>query len=311
MRSEDIAWCATCLTRRPMRMRNGWALWFASVIAWALAPLGVSAQELPTATILTAQRTGVEAGEGAAFDRTLRARIDALDVVRTEGAVALDLEQIQLALGCMGETTECLAGVSEETGTPIIVVPSLAEAGGTVVATVLVYDHRDQSMRRGTREVRQGDTAALLGGVEGLLREVFGLPPIAEGQDDTTGPTTPAPARSLAIGPPIVIGIGAAALVAGAIALGLSLADASSFQGMHFSTAAEVDAALDGLLSRQRAEAFAADALLIGGGVVAAAGIVWMLVAGNDDGSSPLALTPIVGPSEVGLALGGSFGGAL
>lgn len=279
-------------------------------IAIALSPRGVAAQERPTATILTTQLTGVEPGEGAAFDRTLRARLDALQVVRTEGAVALDLEQIQLALGCMGETTECLSAVATETGTPIIVVPSLAAAGRTVVATVLVYDERDRTMRRGTREVTASDTAALLGGVEGLLREVFGLPPVAEHEGDEP-PTTPAASHSLSIAPPIVIGIGALALLAGAIVGGLSLADASTFQSTRFSTQAEVDAGLDGLLARQRAEAFAADGLLIGGAVVAVAGLVWMLVAGNDDGSSPLALTPIAGPSDVGLALAGTFGGAL
>lgn len=279
-------------------------------IAIMLSARGAAAQERPAATILTTQLTGVEPGEGAAFDRTLRARLDALQVVRTEGAVALDLEQIQLALGCMGETTECLSAVAAETGTPIIVVPSLAAAGSTVVATVLVYDGRDQTMRRGTREVTASDTAALLGGVEGLLREVFGLPPVAEHEADEP-PTTPAASHSLAIAPPIVIGIGALALLAGAIVGGLSLADASTFQGTRFSTQAEVDAGLDGLLARQRAEAFAADGLLIGGAVVAVAGLVWMLVAGNDDGSSPLALAPIAGPSEVGLALAGTFGGAL
>ncbi|MFO0684481.1 MAG: hypothetical protein U0234_20675 [Sandaracinus sp.] len=279
-------------------------------IAIMLSARGAAAQERPAATILTTQLTGVEPGEGAAFDRTLRARLDALQVVRTEGAVALDLEQIQLALGCMGETTECLSAVAAETGTPIIVVPSLAAAGSTVVATVLVYDGRDQTMRRGTREVTASDTAALLGGVEGLLREVFGLPPVAEHEADEP-PTTPAASHSLSIAPPIVIGIGALALLAGAIVGGLSLADASTFQSTRFSTQAEVDAGLDGLLARQRAEAFAADGLLIGGAVVAVAGLVWMLVAGNDDGSSPLALAPIAGPSEVGLALAGTFGGAL
>lgn len=291
-----------------MRMPTCSILMLASLAA-VLAPLHAAAQERPAATILTTQLTGVDAGEGAAFDRTLRARLDALHVVRTEGAVALDLEQIQLALGCMGETTECLSGVAEETGTPIIVVPSLAAAGGTVVATVLVYDQREQSMRRGTREVAASDTAALLGGVEGLLREVFGLPPSAEPEGHDAPP--PATSRSLSIAPPIVLGIGALALLAGAIVGGLSLADASTFQSTRFSTQADVDAGLDGLLARQRAEAFAADGLLIGGAVVAVAGLVWMLVAGNDDGSSPLALTPVAGPSTVGLALSGTFGGAL
>jgi hypothetical protein len=292
----------------------GWLAWMcglAAVLASIALPSAVSAQteERPTATILTSQLTGVEPGEGAAFDRTLRARLDALHVVRTEGAVALDLEQIQLALGCMGETTECLSAVASETGTNLIVVPSLAEAGSTTVATVLVFDARDQSMRRGTRETASGDSAALLGGVEGLLREVFGLPAEVETVDTT--PVEPPPARpGLSPVPIVVIVVGAVALIAGAIAGGLSLEDASTYQGLTFHTDADVDAGAS-LLSRQQTEALVADGLLIGGGVVALAGLIWQMAAGNEDGSSPLALSPVVSSTQVGLVLNGSFGGAL
>lgn len=289
------------------------AVWIA-VAAVGLGPGRALAQasERPTATVLTAQRTGVEAGEGAAFDRTLRARLDGLGVVRTEGAVALDLEQIQLALGCMGETAECLSAIAAETGTPIIVVPSLAEGGGSIVATVLVFDARDQSVRRGTRETPSGNSAALLGGVEGLLREVFGLPP-APVQDDASATDgqepTPPPARpGLSPVPIVVIGVGAAALIAGAIVGGLSFADADSYRSASVGTSSDVDAALT-ILSRQQTEATVADALLIGGALVAVAGLVWQMAAGNEDGSSPLAVAPIVSSTQVGLAFSGSFGG--
>jgi hypothetical protein len=65
------------------------------------------------------------------------------------------------------------------------------------------------------------------------------------------------------------------------------------------------------VLSRQQTEATVADALLIGGGIVAVAGLIWQMAAGNEDGSSPLALSPIVSSTQVGLAVSGSFGGDL
>jgi len=273
------------------------------VLMWAIGANQASAQtdDRPSATVLTSQLTGVEPGEGAAFDRTVRARLDSLHVVRTEGAVALDLEQIQLALGCMGETTECLGGVASETGTPIIVVPSLAQANGQIIATI----------RRGTRETGAGDTSTLLGGVEGLLREVFGLPAVAATETDTMPPPPPPHTTSLSPVPIVVIVVGGLALIAGAIVGGLSIGDASTYQSAaRYATAADADANL-AVLSRQQTEATVADALLIGGAIVAVGGLIWQMAAGNEDGSSPLAVTPMVSSTQVGLALSGSFGGVL
>jgi hypothetical protein len=270
------------------------------------------AQGQVTATILQSQRTGVAEGLGAAFDRTLRSRLDALHVVDTAGAVALDLEQIQLALGCMGETTECLAAVAAETQATIVVVPSLAQAGATTQATVLVFDTRDSSMRRATREaVGAAAEAELLGGTEGLLRELFGLPAaVASEGPDVTPPTTHPPVAALSPVPFVFIGVGAAALIGGIIAGVLSSSDGDAYARAPIGTNAQADAALS-ILDRAQTEALAANILYIAGGALVAAGIVWELAAGREDGSSPLSLAPSVGPGSVGLALSGSFGGDL
>jgi hypothetical protein len=257
--------------------------------------------------VLRTQVEDVPAGEAAAFDRTLRARLDALGVVRTEGAVALDLEEAQLATGCMGETVECLTPIAEAQGTPLLVVPSLARAGDTTLVTVLVFDQRDGSIRRGVREQTGHELAALLAGVDGLLREVFGLPP-APLSDEAPVESAPPAASGLAPAPIVVIAVGAAALVGGAIAGSLSLSDASAVTSATPATPADVDA-LDPLVARQNAEALAADVLSIAGGVIAVGGLAWMLAAGRDDGGSPIAVAPIVSPTQVGLALAGRFGG--
>jgi hypothetical protein len=270
--------------------------------------------ERPAATVLRSQLTGVGAGEGAAFDRTVRARLDALGVVRTEGAVALDLEETQLAIGCMGETVECLTPIAESQHTPVLVIPSLAQAGSAVVATVLVFDQRDGSIRRGTRQGSASDATGLLAGVDGLLREVFGLPPAdphdAAHTPPDGAPTPATPAPGLAPLPLVLIGVGAAALIAGAIAGGLSIGDASTIQNASPMTTGDVDA-LASTVSRQNLEATLGDAMLIGGGVVLAAGVIWELAGGREDGSSPLAVAPMVSPTQVGLVVSGTFGGDL
>jgi hypothetical protein len=288
-----------------------WMMW----VSVACSPLAAHAQaptERPAATILRSELTGVSAGEGAAYDRTVRARLDSLGVVRTEGAVALDLEETQLAIGCMGETVECLTPIAESQHTPILVIPSLAQAGSAVVATVLVFDQRDGSIRRGTRQGAASDSSGLLAGVDGLLREVFGLPPADthDADHDGGGTATPAASSGLAPLPLVLIGVGAAALIGGAIAGGLSIGDASTIQNTSPMTTGDVDA-LSTTVSRQNLEATLGDALLIGGGVVLVAGVIWELAAGREDGRSPLAVTPLVSPTQVGLAFSGTFGGDL
>lgn len=292
------------------------AMRIAYLFLFSMLALGSSspafAQDAPvTATILQSQRTGVAEGLGAAFDRTLRSRLDALHVVDTAGAVALDLEQIQLALGCMGETTECLSGVATETGVTIVLVPSLAQAGATTQATVLLFDSRDSTMRRAVREATGDDAEAqLLAGTEGLLRELFGLPAVSVEDEPDVVPTPTQPAVALSPVPFVLIGAGAAALVGGIIAGVLSTSDADAYARARPTTNAEVDAMLS-LFSRAETEALAANVLYVAGGLLVAAGVVWELAAGREDGSSPLSLAPSVGPGSVGLALGGSFGGDL
>jgi hypothetical protein len=282
--------------------------WVALALASVLAAAPrASAQVHPTATVLATQRIGVDEGTGAAFDRTVRARLDALDVVEVQGAVTLDLEQIQLALGCMGETTACLAQVATEMSSEIILVPSLATAGETLQATILIFDSRDSTIRRTTREASGHDASSqILGNVEGMLREAFGLPAAVARVEGPEGPVTPPSSPGLSPVPFVLIGIGAAALIGGAIAGGLYLSDANLYM-QPIETAAQRDE-LDVIRDRGNAEGLASTILLIGGGVLAATGLIWLLAAGNDDGSSPLAVIPMVSPDGGMLTLHGTFG---
>lgn len=282
-----------------------------NILAWSVMVPAASAQgERPAATVLVTQRTGVDEGTGAAFDRTLRARLDALEVVAVGGAVALDLEQIQLALGCLGETTACLSQVATETEAVIVVVPSLAQAGDTLLATILVFDARDGSLRRTTREAEgRGATETLLGAVEGMLREAFGLPAVeqitASEVGDPPTPVTPPARPGLSPAPIVVLSVGVLSLLGGAIAGGLYFADASAY-AQPITTAEQRDA-LDAIRERGNAEGLAATILSIGGGVLAAGGLVWLLLGGREDFSSPLAVTPMFSPDGAQIVLSGRF----
>lgn len=278
----------------------------------------VAAQDRPAAALLQATRSsGIEEGTAGAYDRMVRQRLDGLGVVRVSGSVALDLEQLQLALGCMGETVACLEAVSNEVGAPIVLVPSLDRAGGELVAAVLLFDARDGAQRRAVRQARGATAEAeILQGVDGMLRELFGLPPAREtgtGSGTGTGTGTGTGAgdtgRSISAVPFVVMGAGAAALVVGGVLGAMSQSSADTYRRTEVVTQADADAAR-AHLSRAETEALAANVLFVAGGVVAAAGLVWLLAGGNEDGSSPLAAAPMIGPDGAGVVIAGTFGGS-
>lgn len=296
------------------------------VASIALAAAPCRAQERPGAALLqTSRSSGVEEGTAGAFDRMIRQRLDELEVVRVGGSIALDLEQLQLALGCMGETVSCLEAVSNEVGAPIVIVPALNRAGTELVATMLLFDIRDGAQRRVVRQA-SGDTAPtqILEGIDGMLRELFDLPaavvadPDPEPDPDVVpGPEAdpdpdPVPARvapGLSPVPFVLIGTGAAALIAGVVVGAMSQSSADEYRA-EVASREQVDAAR-AILSRAEGEALAANVLMIAGGVIAAGGVIWLLAAGNDDGSSPLAVAPMIGPDGVGVVVAGTFGGTL
>ncbi len=302
------------------RLRALFACSLLASVAVVAAP--ARAQERPGAALLQTSRSrGVEEGTAGAFDRMIRQRIDALDVVRVDGSIALDLEQLQLALGCMGETVSCLEAVSNEVGAPIVIVPALNRAGTELVATLLLFDIRDGAQRRVTRQA-SGETAPtqILESVDGMLRELFGLPAATVVEDEggdpdpepDPEPVVPEPIARPGLSPIpfVLIGTGAAALIAGVVVGAMSQSSADEYRATMPTTTAQVDAAL-ATLSRAETEALAANVLMIAGGVLAAGGVVWLLAAGNEDGSSPLAAAPVVAPGYAGIALTGTFGGSL
>ena len=307
-------------------------------LAALLSSVTVSAQDLPSASVLaTATSDGVRTGFAGPVDRIVRARLDALGVVRVHGSVALDIADVQLALGCVGETPECLGQAAQQIGVDILILPNLDRAGGDLVLSIARFDAASGALRRAVRHARGEDAETeILETVEPALRELFDLPPpepeqVARAvQTNATGDdaqhASPAgatpdeePARDdadaevVAAGPdltlPIVsLGVGGAALVAG-IVTGVLFATERDAYAVPPQTVQDV---ADRASHRSNAEslALATDVLLAVGGAVTVAGVAWLaltLFAGGDHAAPEdrVTLTPILGPRVAGLSLRG------
>ena len=248
---------------------------------------------LPTAAVL---ETSVSSPEDTTFaravDRVVRERLDALDVVAVQSGVSLDIQQAQLALGCIGETPQCLGAVAEQVGATVLVMPSLDRADGELVLSVLLWDGRTSHV---VRAVRRGPSQTIvLESVEGALRELFGLPAVvADAAPRPPPPPTQRRETQLSPLPWLVVGLGGATLIAGIVVGVLAESDAQGYaSAQRPTTTAEADALLS-RLSTAQAEATAANVLFVAGGVLLVGGLVWGLAAGNEDGSSPLAVAPL------------------
>lgn len=260
-----------------------------------------AAAQRSTATILrTHGGDGVPEATARGFDRVLRQRLDALDVVDITGSVELDLEAVQLALGCMGESVECLRSAASQAEAEVLVYASIERSGATVVS-VMRFDATSGTLRRAVRTV--DSDAAALASAEPIVRELWDVPIV----DAPPPPSTEPRARAgLSPWPLVLAGVGGAALIAGGVLAGVGASSASEYVSLRPTSEQEVDSARR-TLERAQSEQTAGGVLLVAGAVLAVGGVVWALAAGNDDGSSPLAVMPIVSPTGAALVLSGTF----
>lgn len=284
------------------------------------------AQDRPSAALLATTALAGLDGDAAGFDRVLRAELGGLERVRVHGSATLRLEDVQLALGCEGETQACLGAVAREIGVRYLLLPNLDRIGSETVLSVALYDaEADVAPRRIARRASGADASAtLVGEVGGLLRELFGEageapPDRREDEPDEPEPDEPSepevidqePAASAGpddgrvatAGVMTFVGVGALGL---GIGFGVStLERQDAYERTPVVT--EDDAAEAGRrLVQAREDALTANVLLIAGGVVGAAGLAWLIAEfASGGGSSDVAVVPSVGPHGGGLAVAG------
>jgi hypothetical protein len=275
----------------------------------------VGAQEAPLPTAAQVQlRVGDPSLQslGAALQRLVRSELEVLGTVRMSGTPALPLEDLQLMIGCLGETDECFAAMATQLEVDVVVLPSLDLVGDERVLTVVAFDRRD-NRRRSARRAHP-DEEALAGSVRSLLRELYELPPEPEPEPlPTEEPREPEPVEAPSRGPGIVPGvvIGAVGLATLGAALGVGLASGRAeddYREAPVRTVEEVDAALARRSDAARLGT-TATALYVVGGALTIAGVVLAVLFGREkeDDARALRLVPQVGPSSIGLVVGGAL----
>jgi hypothetical protein len=284
------------------------------VLCAVLAPRAF-AQDRPSGAVLETQTgNGVPEGTGGAVDRMVRARLDGLNVVRTSSGVALDLSEVQLALGCVGETVECLGPVADELSVRLLLIPHLDRTDEELMLTIALFNRQDGTLHRAIRRASGPNARTdLLDAVEGLLRELFGLPPPTDaephGRGADGGGGSLGGGGGLDAGPFVLMGVGVAAL-----AIGIGLGVASQDKQTEWQTApppmtdAEVDS-LHHIYGRAEAYAISADVLFVAGGLAAAGGLVWMIFELTSGGphTDETVFAPWVAPNALGLSTFGRW----
>lgn len=250
------------------------------------------------------------ASYGGAVERVLRSKLDELGPVRMSGTPALALDDLQLMVGCLGETTECLNAIAEQLSVEVMIMASVDLVDDERVLTVTRFDRRDASSRAATRRVTAREREHLVASLDGIVRELFDLPPapeVAPDLDLVASPSRAAPPREGTLLPGLLVaGVGVAALGAG-LGVGLAAnAAGDEYRDAPTRSEAEVDAAL-ALRTRASRRATTANALFVTGGVLTAAGVVLAIVLGRDPSDDRVRVDAAFGPGFAGLTVGGSL----
>jgi hypothetical protein len=276
------------------------------VVALCWIAGSASAQsERPTAAILRTTVTGeIPDGLDGTLERALRARVTALGI-DLRGSVALDLGDVQLALGCEGETPTCLDAVATELGARNLLLPNLDRAGSQLVLSIARFDADTQETRRVDRRASIEEAATLLDALDGVLGELFAgaLPSTASAP--TATPRT-IDGASVA-GASIVMGAGVIAAAVG-IALGVASADEARRYAMQpTSTEAEADRAV--ALYRSASDlALGANVLFTIGGTALVGGAIWLLATLTSGAPAEVPVSAFVTEGGGGLAIAGTWG---
>jgi hypothetical protein len=277
--------------------------------------------ELPNAALFS---TGGNRAAIGPLDSVIYAALEQLNVVNVSGRPGMDLNGVQLAIDCVGETTQCLRSVANQTSAQILIAPSLQTTPSELVLSLLRFDASDGQMRRVLR--RQPGTSLrpeTLDAVPSMLRELFELPepkpqPTTPAADITETeperaplppiiepPQEPAASRPMPVGPWLLAGGGALVLGGGAVVGVMMLNTNDEYNSKRTRDQSDVSDAID-LRDKAKTQAVIANVLFGVGGAMAVAGGIWLAVAlsqpyHRDDWQT--SVIPAIGPGQLGLTL--------
>jgi hypothetical protein len=224
-------------------------------------------------------------GFAGAFERVVRAELDRLKVADIAGTPALKLDDLQLAVGCMGEMPSCLDLVAKQLDVRALLYVSVDRAGQDTVVAISKFDAgQGRDARRVLRRATDPDADnQLLNQVEPMLRELYDLSPLSPGGPRLVGPAqSPAVERPLPLAPMIVGGAGVAVLAAGAIVGLVFNGTASDYKNLSVTNDAQVMQAMN-LQTRADHEATAANVLIVlGAAALIVAGVLYFLPMGGE-----------------------------
>lgn len=287
----------------------------------------VGAQDQPRASLLrTTLGANVPDSMGGAVDRLARAQLQELNVVDVRGTLALDLDQVQLALGCLGESAECLGQVATENQVDVLVVPRVERSGSEYLVTFTAYDGRGEArVWQVARRIDAGEDGGVLDSIDEILRELFEVPapevvippdsvepPGIVDPLDVAPPPTTTESPGVPMGGIVLAAAGAAILLGGGVAAILHQSSEDDYQAQPIRSESDIDEANSSFDAAQR-RGRAAMALFAIGGAVAIAGVTWIIIGaagGSDDTRARMQITPVASLDGAGVALGGTFGGS-
>jgi hypothetical protein len=297
----------------------------AGVLSLALSPCALHAQaeaaERPTAALFA---TAGAIETDAALDSALQAALDTLGVVRVTVKPGLDLEAVQLAIDCVGQSAACLYAVAAQSGVEVLIAPSLTRSADGLALSVLRFDARaDTGNAAPQRAVRKQSGTQLkpelLDAIPDLLRELLG---VAREPDTGSVPLQPSAAPnapldevppataendrlSLYLGPSIVGGAGVL-MIAGGVATGLVMQSThDDYLKLPLQNMADVNRVIRKADSG-KTEATVANVLYGVGAAAIVAGAIWLALELSDtrDSRAPrTALVPAIGPGQLGVTL--------
>ena len=285
-----------------------------------LSAASVGAQDVPRAALLRTTVAGdVPASMSGAIDRLARAELQELEVVDVRGTLALDLDQVQLALGCLGESAECLGQVATENQVEVLVVPRVDRSETEYLVTFTAYDGRGEArVWQVARRIDGSSEDGVFDSIDAILRELFDVP---EPEPEVIPPDVPSvgiapppsrPSGGVPTGGIVLAAAGAAIVLGGAVAGILHQSSEDDYQAQPIRNVSDIDEANSSFEEAQR-RGRAAMVLFAVGGAVAAAGVTWIIIGatrGSDDTTARMQITPVASLDGAGISLGGTFGGA-